>query len=318
MDREICPPYLFEDALPNNWTPGQLCTDACEKGRHHHVCQLEGCEEIFFSARSDAKFCKPSHASLAARARLPQRRCGYVDSRTSQQCANNAMPGLRDGYCQSHHRQRLSGKGMHALKEEARGKQCSWIYPDGTRCRKDRYAKGYCGMHYERDREGRDMNANPPGARRVDVEQCEVVENGTRCERLMRARGMCGMHYSRLTTTGSVGPVGSLRRQPGEGHLNKNGYIEIQIDGVKWLQHVWVMSEHLGERVDSTLHEVHHKNLIRHDNRIENLELKPIGHGAGAHLEDLVPFLVDHHYDLIEMYRRDGNCDAFPSWARKS
>ena len=76
-------------------------------------------------------------------------------------------------------------------------------------------------------------------------------------------------------------PFGPLRkRAAGEGHINKQGYKIVARVGHPnanalygaIAEHIWVMSEHLSRplRKGET---VHHKNGIRDDNRIENLEL---------------------------------------------
>src|SRR5271170_4248691 len=84
-----------------------------------------------------------------------------------------------------------------------------------------------------------------------------------------------------------------LTKEKGKGHLNKQGYrVLCKPDHPNKLtakgniaEHTFVMSEHLGRALKK--HEsVHHKNGIRDDNRIENLELRHRGQPCGQRLED--------------------------------
>lgn len=115
----------------------------------------------------------------------------------------------------------------------------------------------------------------------------------------MLAKGLCSAHYQQVRRTGNILTDETRTKAPdGAGALTKSGYRLITVSGKRRMEHRHIMEQHLGRPLlsDET---VHHKNGIRDDNRIENLELWVSHHPSGQRPEDLLTWADE----IISRYR---------------
>ena len=107
---------------------------------------------------------------------------------------------------------------------------------------------------------------------------------------------------------------GPRKHIKGSGHIQANGYKVISRNhpnakcrspksgNGQILEHIWIMSNHIGRPLTEK-ETVHHKNGIRDDNRIENLELWSHSHPPGQRVDDKLKwckeFLEEYGHTVI-------------------
>lgn len=140
-------------------------------------------------------------------------------------------------------------------------------------CDRPHSAKGLCRMHYKRLLRGADLMEPPQHLRQPKF--CSV--DG--CERKAMARTWCQLHYTRWKRTGDplavIEPARWKRR-----NLMRTGYVRVwcpehpaaSADGYA-LEHRKVWWDAHGPIPEGYEYHVHHKNGVKSDNRLENLEL---------------------------------------------
>lgn len=123
-----------------------------------------------------------------------------------------------------------------------------------------------------------------------------------RCDRWAVSKNHCDKHYREIKKYGRVRKPCEKRASPGSGHLDRTGYVRVsRKDGTQTFQHRLTMEDHLG-RLLSPNENVHHINGIKHDNRLENLELWSKAQPSGQRIIDKISwakeFLKKYGYEI--------------------
>lgn len=153
-----------------------------------------------------------------------------------------------------------------------------------------------CAKHYQRARYQSRESPNSQGrTARGDSKKRALTCKVAGCESAYYAKGFCGKHYQ--IDRRRPGETHNLVAPKGSGWATKDGYRKLRHGGRVRFQHHVVMEQHMGRPLhpDET---VHHRNGVRDDNRIENLELRVKAHGKGILPHDAVAWARE----ILERY----------------
>lgn len=147
--------------------------------------------------------------------------------------------------------------------------------------------RGFCSGHYHRLRRYGSPTGQPAPRQRAPAKPCSVEG----CELPARGR-YCSRHTQRLYRTGSLGPAETQRPTYGTGvHRHGDGYVQIVQPGHpladsrgRVMEHRWMAWE-AGMFSDPEL-EVHHRNEVKDDNRLDNFEILTKPEHASRHAHE--------------------------------
>lgn len=167
-------------------------------------------------------------------------------------------------------------------------------------CDKKQKAKSLCAGHCSQLYRGKGLYPlgsikKGPKPKPKEDRKCSFPN----CEYKYKAASYCGPHYDQYRKTGEVCEI--KKTSEPKWHYHNQGYLTRNRNGRSEFQHRLVMEEHLGRKLKK-YETVHHKNNIKDDNRLENLELWSSHQPRGARVVDKVAWAKDFiaQYEHLE------------------
>jgi hypothetical protein len=159
----------------------------------------------------------------------------------------------------------------------------------------------------------RSQPSRSPEARRAYQESlggCAVEGCDKGAKQVSDGVPYCSMHYHRLWRNGELGPAERVNQV--RNRIDPNGYVRLYVDGRMKFEHRHVVEQALGRPLEPW-ENVHHLNGVRHDNRLENLEVWVTRQPQGQRPEDLAAWVVEHYPELVRQAERGETPHLLPA-----
>ncbi len=191
-------------------------------------------------------------------------------------------------------------------------------------CERDSKSRGLCQRHYDMARSAGTLESYPIGVkprRRHDGgpgraqtshrKPSKSVRKGWEdapaciwpdeaCSSRTRSRSLCEKHYLRAKKLARLDefPLIGWVKELGAKTVTREGYINVKTERGTLPEHRLVMENHIGRRLVGR-ESVHHKNGIRDDNRLDNLELWASHQPYGQRVDDLLDYVLEFHSEEL-------------------